>query len=368
MNKKWIKFVVGFLLVLVLLYFFLPRKDINLVTQMSQEETEGLRRVLDRYERYNLVNFNIVNISFNNHYNRIEEFINSEQRIDIARGDIKMPKWFKKYVANNRTEPQAVDCLVLFYNPNIIEAPPETIEEFIALTKENTVDKSSNVFGTENFATNKIKEYGAHLPLSSGWWMSTFFGAEDNNFFKSDFDEEEFLTTANKFKELYDMNLLAIPSKDDFYGTMMNRFKDGKVGMMINGPWAISELREAEIKFKIALLPQGDEGRFSPMGGQQWIMLNDRPEVQAVMDYLASSEVANLLYRYNGTLVPNESFLDKLEENENDVVAKQLKEAVKIDKELDYKLYKYFSNDFLEYIKGEINEQELLENWRQQLE
>jgi hypothetical protein len=86
------------------------------------------------------------------------------------------------------------------------------------------------------------------------------------------------------------------------------------------------------------------------------------------MDYLASSEVANLLYRYNGTLVPEESFLNKLEENENDIVAKQLQEAVKIDKELDYKLYKYFSNDFLEYIKGEIGEQELVSNWRQQLE
>jgi len=368
MNNKWIKFAVGFLLVLVLIYFFLPRKDINLVTQMSQEETEGLRRVLDRYERYNLVNFNLVNISFNNHYNRIEEFMNSEQRIDIARGDIKMPKWFKKYVKNKRTELQAVDCLVLFYNHNIIEDPPQTIEEFIALAKEKTIDESANTFGTKDFNPDKIKRYGAHLPLSSGWWMSTFFGAGDNNFMQRDFDEQQFITTANKLKKLYQKDLLAIPSKDDFYGTMMNRFKDGKVGMMINGPWSIPELRKAEVDFKMALLPQGAEGRFSPMGGQQWIMLNDDPEVQAVMDYLASSEVANLLYRYNGTLVPKESFLNKLEENENDVVANQLHEAVKIDKELDYKLYKYFSNDFLNYIKGKISEQELVSNWRQQLE
>ena len=366
-KKSWWKILLAGGLLLIIIYFLLPRQDINIITQMTEEETEGLRRVLNRYERYNLVKFNIVNISFNNHYNRIEEFIKADTEVDIARGDIKMPNWFKTYVVNDRTEAQAVDCLVLIYNPQIIETPPQTIEEFWAIARQNTIDQAGNQLGEEDFKPDKIEQYGAYVPLNSGWWMSSFFGGQDEKFLTADFNKQKFTATAEEFKKLYQQGGLALPNKDKFYQWMMNKFTAGKVGMIINGPWVVPKLRESDIKFKMSLLPQGEEGRFSPMGGQQWIMLSDKKEVKEVMDYLSSDEAANLFYKYNGTLMPNQSFLANLEEAENNIVAKQLSQAVKIDKKTDYKLYKFFSDDFIKYIQGHLTKQELMQKWKQEL-
>ena len=369
MNFKtnWWKILLAGGLLLLIIYFFLPRQDINIITQMTEEETAGLRRVLNRYELYNLVNFNIVNISFNNHYNRIEEFIKADTAVDIARGDIKMPTWFKTYVVNDRTEAQAVDCLVLIYNPQIIKTPPQTIEEFLTIARQKTIDEAGNHLGEDQFDPGQIEQYGAYAPLNSGWWMSSFFGGQDQKFLTSDFNEEKFAATAEEFKNLYQQGALALPNKDKFYQWMMNKFTAGEIGMIINGPWAVPKLREADIKFKMALVPQGEEGRFSPMGGQQWIMLSDKKEVKEIMSYLSSTEAANLFYKYNGTLMPNQSFLANLEEAENNVVAKQLSQAVKIDKKDDYRLYKFFSDDFMKYIKGQLTTEKLVQNWEQEL-
>ena len=368
MRKNWWKILIAVFLILLIIYLVLPRQDINIVTQMTKEETEGLKRILNRYERYNLVEFNIINISFNNHYNRIEEFIKADTEVDIARGDIKMPQWFKENVVNNRTVAQAVDCLVLIYNPEIIDAPPETIAEFRTLAQKKTIDKSGNHFGAPDFNSKQIEQYGAYIPMSSGWWMSTFFGATDDDFLDLAFNRGDFIRTAEKFKRMHQNGVIPLVAQDEFYQWMMNKFTAGKVGMIINGPWSIPKLREVDINFEMALLPQGEDGRFSPMGGQQWIMLSDEPEVKKVMDYLSSSEVANLFYKYNGTLMPNESFLNKLEENENNIVAKQLSQGVKINNKTDYDLYKFFSDDFPKYLEGDLTKEELVREWEEQLE
>jgi len=331
---------------------------------MEEEEVSGLMKVLTKYERFHFVKFNILNIPFSNHFTRIEEFLKSGKEVDIARVDIKMPNWFKDYVIHDRVVIQAVDCLLLFYNPEIIASPPRTIDEFITYIRTYTIDNQGKRYGEEGFSSNRIKRYAAFVPLNSGWWMSPFFGGEDRDFLSQNLEHDSFIKVANSFKELYQSGLLP-DFKDTFYEQMIRRFREGEVAMMLNGPWVIPALKELGQEFRIALIPRGSEGRFSPMGGQQWVMLSDKEVVKKVMNYLASDKVAFELYKYNDTIMPKESVLNNLD---NNILAEQLYDgAVKLGKDSDYILYNFFSNDYIEYLNDKMSKEELFDSWKGQV-
>ncbi|TDX49212.1 sugar ABC transporter substrate-binding protein [Orenia marismortui] len=355
--------ILGLALILVLGYIYMPRKEVNMAVQMTEEEAKGLQKILKEYERFHFVEFNLLNIPFSNHFTRIQEFLESGKKIDIARIDIKTPEWFKKYIVADTVIPQSVDCLLLFYNPNIIKMPPPTLDDFINYTREYTIDESGRSLGEEDFSSDKIVQYGSYISLYSGWWMSVFFGSEDENFLTEDVDYNSFINVAKRFKRLYKENSLPKVDNNNFYDQMVKMFIEEKVAMMINGPWVLSSLDKSNQDFKIALLPKGGEGSFSPMGGQQWAMLNDKPVIRDVMKYLSSEEVARKFYKYNGTIMPNDEFLEELI-GQGDIVAKQLLNAVKINKSNDYLLYNFFSLEFRNYLEGNLNEDQLFKLWK----
>ncbi|AEX86012.1 hypothetical protein XO10_07995 [Marinitoga sp. 1135] len=356
------KKILGIALILVLIgvYILYPRKNINIVTQMSEEEIIGLEKILKHYEMFHFIKFNIIRVPFSGHFSRIQEMIKQNINIDIARVDIKMPEWFKKYV---KSEPvlQAVDTLVMIYDANDKIKPPETINDFFDFIENNTVDINGKTIKDKGFDKDKIMQYAVYIPYVSGWWMSVLYGSNDRNFLTENADKENFISISRRIKYYYKNGLIPRVCSD-FYEEMMRMFISGDVKIIFNGPWSFSTLREKGKDFKVYYTPRGFSGRFSPMGGQQWVLLKDNKYTEKAFEYLGSNYVAEKFYEYNSTLMPNKGLIERLEKSGN-IVASQLKDAVKIDKNTDYILYEFFSNEFVEYLNDKISEEKLFESW-----
>ena len=76
------------------------------------------------------------------------------------------------------------------------------------------------------------------------------------------------------------------PDANDSYGTMMTLFKEGKVGMIINGPWEVANIA-GDPNFGgfenlgVAPVPAGSAGAGAPVGGHNYVIYSGMDESKA---------------------------------------------------------------------------------------
>ncbi|MGZ4438470.1 MAG: extracellular solute-binding protein [Nocardioides sp.] len=83
------------------------------------------------------------------------------------------------------------------------------------------------------------------------------------------------------------------PVANDPYGTMMTLFKEGKVAMMINGPWEVKNI-ESDPNFGgfanlgVAPVPAGSKGAGAPVGGHNYVISSnmDQSKAQAAIAFV----------------------------------------------------------------------------------
>jgi len=76
------------------------------------------------------------------------------------------------------------------------------------------------------------------------------------------------------------------PVANDPYGTMMTLFKEGKVAMIINGPWEVNNIKGAPAfggidNLGIAPVPAGSKRAGAPVGGHDYVIWSGMPTEKA---------------------------------------------------------------------------------------
>jgi arabinogalactan oligomer/maltooligosaccharide transport system substrate-binding protein len=76
------------------------------------------------------------------------------------------------------------------------------------------------------------------------------------------------------------------PTANDPYGTMMTLFKEGKVGMIINGPWEVAGISDDPNfggieNLGVAPVPAGSAGQGSPVGGHNYVVYSGMDDTKA---------------------------------------------------------------------------------------
>ena len=145
--------------------------------------------------------------------------------------------------------PIAMEAIGLIYNKDIIKEAPATFEEMFALDKElkkknlNTImwDQVQPYFTTPMLASN-----GGYV------FRETESGYDVKNV---GINNEGAKKGASMFAELIEKDVL--PRGVD-YGVMESSFNQGKVAMMISGPWAWGNLETSGINYGVAPLPSID--------------------------------------------------------------------------------------------------------------
>ena len=124
--------------------------------------------------------------------------------------------------------------LMLQYNKQFVETPPQTWEELVALAKQIETDNPE----VEGFAYN-LNETFWFLPFVAGFGGSVY-DADGNMVL----DSQPWI---DAYKFVQDLKFVdeAVPSECD-YDCANNLFKEGSVAMILNGDWAVGEYLNAE--------------------------------------------------------------------------------------------------------------------------
>ncbi|OIB55824.1 sugar ABC transporter substrate-binding protein [Natrialba sp. SSL1] len=152
--------------------------------------------------------------------------------------------------------PFASETVTLMYNPDLVDEPPETLEEMVEIM-DDYHDPANN-------------QWGLSYPPVDPYFVSGFLHAFGGRIFHEDtgelgIEDDEFIEGL----ELLQDNLWEYVPSDPEYGSQMAPFNDGNAPFAINGPWQVGGFRDAGVDATLAPLPDVDGGSPTPYTGIQ---------------------------------------------------------------------------------------------------
>ncbi len=188
--------------------------------------------------------------------------------------------------------PYAIEAIGLFYNKDIVEEPPATFEEFSEMVRDLR-DRDEGKYG---FVMPQPDPYHT-FPFFSGYGGYVFGEDEDGVLNPMDIglNNEGSIRALEELAELYDGY---IPYID--YETMMSIFTSGDAGMMLSGPWAAADIRDAGIDYGFTSLPTMNGNDPRPFVGVQGFMISSFSENRILAQTFLNEFVAteDVMYRF----------------------------------------------------------------------
>ena len=162
--------------------------------------------------------------------------------------------------------PMSIEAVSLVYNKALVPTPPKTFDEVIAL------DKKLSASGKKAILWDYNNTYFTWPLLAAGGGYPFKLKADGN------FDAGD--TGVNNAGALKGAELLNKLVKDGMmtkgagYAEMEAGMAQGKVAMMINGPWSWDNLKKANIDFGVAKIPSVNGKKAAPFVGVLGAMIS----------------------------------------------------------------------------------------------
>jgi arabinogalactan oligomer/maltooligosaccharide transport system substrate-binding protein len=221
--------------------------------------------------------------------------------------------------------PQVTDSLALLYNKELfekagIDSPPSTWEEVAEAAKALKSEA-----GVDGIFLNP-----------AGYFMLPFMYGEGGDLVDTDAEQIVVNSDANAEGVQTAVDLIKDgaapkPPAADAYAAMMTAFTEGKVGMIVNGPWEVNNIRNAESfggveNLGIAAVPAGSETAGAPVGGHNYVVWSGMDESKAdaaiaFIDFMNSAESQAFLADELGLLPTRKSTYDIDSVADNDIVS-----------------------------------------------
>ena len=184
-----------------------------------------------------------------------------------VQADIDPLAW-KAFTVGGKTwgYPMSVEAVSLVYNKKLVSTPPKSFEEVIALDKKLSAEGKKAILWDYN---NTYFTW----PLLAANGGYAFKPKADGSYDASD-------TGVNNAGALKGAELLAKMVKDGVmtkgagYAEMEAGMAQGKVAMMINGPWSWDNLKKANIDFGVAKIPTVGGKKAAPFVGVLGAMIS----------------------------------------------------------------------------------------------
>ena len=205
--------------------------------------------------------------------------------------------------------PMVGNHLALVVNRDLVSRIPQTMDELIQIAKDLTRDENGD---------GRPDRYGLVWNYSEPYFFIPFFGGYGGRVMDSDAHPTLAVDAMQKALELVlKMRDEAgiIPRECD-YNIADTMFKEGRAGMIINGPWSWSGYREAGVPIAIARIPRIDATGLwpTPMVSPKGYSLNSnlpagphRDAALALLRYLTGPEVQERFTRALGVIPTNRS-------------------------------------------------------------
>ncbi|WP_406389577.1 extracellular solute-binding protein [Streptomyces sp. NBC_00887] len=196
-----------------------------------------------------------------------------------------------KYKDKTYAVPQVIDSMGIFYNKKIFAEAGVEVPASIADLK--TVSKTIK---------EKTGKTGLYLRGDDAYWFLSFLYGEGGDLVDASsksvtVDKPEGVKAFETVKDLVDSGAAKTDATDG-WENMQSSFKDGKVAMMINGPWAVADtLTGKEFADKanlgISPVPAGSASQGAPQGGHNLAVYAGSKNLDAsyaFVEYMTSVE------------------------------------------------------------------------------
>ena len=223
--------------------------------------------------------------------------------------------------------PQVTDTLGLMYNKALFEKA--------GLDPENPPTTWDEVKTAAEALKSKAKVDGIYVN-SAGYFLLPFIYGEGGDIVDADaqkilINSPEAVTGIETAVDLVKSGAAPKPDAADSYGTMMTLFKEGKVGMIINGPWEVANI-DGDPKFGgfdnlgVAAVPAGSAQSGAPVGGHNYVIYEGMDAAKAdaaiaFVNFMSSAESQAFIAEELGLLPTRQSAYDMPEVAENPKVA-----------------------------------------------
>ncbi|MDR6224965.1 extracellular solute-binding protein [Desmospora profundinema] len=203
--------------------------------------------------------------------------------------------------------PRVTENVALFYNKDILAEAPESYEDLVAFAKD--------------FTDPKKKQYGFLFEGENFYFNYFLFDTMGGYIFKDDgngTDTEDIGLNSDgavkgmeKLKELYDAKLIPVNLKAD---NLNGLFKEGKVGAVISGPWAVRDYQAAGVDFGVVPMPTVDGKQPNTFAGVKGLYLSSYSEhpywATELMKFLTSKDALKERFEDTGEIPPVKELLE----------------------------------------------------------
>ncbi|ELZ91972.1 maltose ABC transporter maltose-binding protein [Haloferax mucosum ATCC BAA-1512] len=151
--------------------------------------------------------------------------------------------------------PHDAETVALVYNKDIVDEPPETVADMVAVMEE--------------FHDPGNNKYGLGMPFADGYFLSAWARAFDGYLFDKDADPRIGVALPETVKGVQFAvdNFVPYMPNDPAYEPQAAAFAEGNAAFAINGPWYLSTLNEKGIDYGVAKLPAPEGGKPRPYTG-----------------------------------------------------------------------------------------------------
>jgi maltose/maltodextrin transport system substrate-binding protein len=178
------------------------------------------------------------------------------------------PLGWKAFTVGGKTwgYPMSLEAVGLIYNKDLVKTPPKTFEEIVAL------DKTLAASGKKAILWDYTNTYFS-WPLMAAGGGFAFQPKADGSFDAS-------RTGVNNAGAIAGTNAImalingGVMPKGAGYADMEAGFNQGKIAMMINGPWAWDNVRKSKINFGVAAIPTVGGKKAAPFVGVLGAMIS----------------------------------------------------------------------------------------------
>lgn len=219
-----------------------------------------------------------------------------------------------KFAGKTYGVPQVTDSLALLYNKKIfadagITAVPKTWAEV-----KTAAQAIKTKTGKDGLFIN-----------AGGYFLLPFIYGEGGDMVdavgkKIVVNSSQNVTGIAVAKDLVTSGAAVKPPANDSYGTMMTLFKEQKVAMIINGPWEVSNIKQAPTfggldNLGVATVPAGSAKAGAPVGGHNYVIWSGVPQDKtaaaiAFVKFMASAESQAFISDKLGLLPTRKSAYD----------------------------------------------------------
>ncbi len=211
--------------------------------------------------------------------------------------------------------PYAIEAVSLVYNKALVKTPPKTFEEVMALDKQLAGQGKKAIlwdYTNTYFTWPLIAANGGYAFKQRG--DGTYDGTDTG------VNNEGALKGVELLNELLRENYMPEGSG---YAEMEGAMAQGKVAMMINGPWSWDNLRKAKIDFGVAKIPAVAGKKAAPFVGVKGVMINKAsPNKELAVEFIENHMLSLKGLKAINAAEPigapaSKAFYDELKSNPN---------------------------------------------------